>query len=96
MIKVENLTKDFKSYKKQPGFLGTVKSLFSKEVQIKRAVDNVSFTINDGEMVGYIGANGAGKSTTIKMMTGILVPTQGKCIVNGIIPYKNRQENAKK
>lgn len=95
MIKVENLTKEFRSYKKQPGFIGTVKGLFSKEFQIKKAVDDISFTINDGEMVGYIGANGAGKSTTIKMMTGILVPSKGNCVVNGIVPYKNRQLNAK-
>lgn len=95
MIRVENLTKEFKSYKKQPGFIGTVKGLFSKEFQIKKAVDDISFTINDGEMVGYIGANGAGKSTTIKMMTGILVPSNGNCVVNEIVPYKNRQLNAK-
>lgn len=95
MIHVENLTKEFKIYKKQPGFMGTVKGLFSKEVEIKTAVDNISFHIDEGEIVGYIGANGAGKSTTIKMMTGILVPTSGKCTVNGIVPYKDRQKNAK-
>lgn len=94
MIQVENLTKEFKIYKKQPGLKGAVKGLFSKEADIKKAVDNISFNIGEGEMVGYIGANGAGKSTTIKMMTGILVPTSGKCIVNGIIPYKDRQKNA--
>ncbi|MFL0266598.1 ABC transporter ATP-binding protein [Candidatus Clostridium radicumherbarum] len=95
MIHVENLTKEFKLYKKQPGFMGTVKGLFSKEVEIKTAVDNISFHIDEGEIVGYIGANGAGKSTTIKMMTGILVPTSGKCTVNGVVPYKERQKNAK-
>ncbi|MCX8132207.1 MAG: ATP-binding cassette domain-containing protein [Clostridia bacterium] len=95
MIHVENLTKDFKTYIKQPGFLGTVKGLFSREVKIKRAVDNISFDIEKGEMVGYIGANGAGKSTTIKMMTGILTPTAGTCNVNGIVPYENRKQNAK-
>lgn len=95
MIQVQNLTKEFKLYKKQPGFMGTVKGLFSREVEIKKAVDSISFNIAEGEMVGYIGANGAGKSTTIKMMTGILVPTSGSCTVNGIVPYKDRQENAK-
>jgi ABC-2 type transport system ATP-binding protein len=95
MIKVQNLTKEFKIYKKQPGFMGTVKGLFSREVEHKKAVDNINFNIAEGEMVGYIGANGAGKSTTIKMMTGILVPTSGSCTVNGIIPYKDRQKNAK-
>jgi len=96
MIHVENLTKEFKMYKKTPGFIGAVKSLFSREAEIKKAVDNISFHINEGEMVGYIGANGAGKSTSIKMMTGILVPSSGKCVVDGIIPYENRQKNAKK
>jgi ABC-2 type transport system ATP-binding protein len=95
VIHVENLTKEFKLYKKQPGLMGTVKGLFSREVEIKTAVDNISFHIDEGEIVGYIGANGAGKSTTIKMMTGILVPSYGKCTVNGIVPYKERQKNAK-
>jgi ABC-2 type transport system ATP-binding protein len=95
MIQVQNLTKEFKIYKKQPGFMGTVKGLFSREVELKKAVDNINFSISEGEMVGYIGANGAGKSTTIKMMTGILVPTSGSCSVNGIVPYKDRQKNAK-
>jgi len=94
MITVENLTKEFKSYKKYPGFNGTIKGLFSKEVVVKKAVDNISFHIGRGEIVGYIGSNGAGKSTTIKMMTGILVPTAGRCVVNGIIPYENRMLNA--
>ncbi|WP_099469322.1 ABC transporter ATP-binding protein [Konateibacter massiliensis] len=95
MIEVSNLSKEFKTAKKYPGFKGTVKSLFSNETVIKKAVSDVSFSIEEGEMVGYIGSNGAGKSTTIKMMTGILVPTAGKCIVNGIEPYKNRTQNAK-
>lgn len=95
MIKVENLTKDFKSYKKEPGFKGALKGLFKREAITKRAVDTISFEIKKGEIVGYIGPNGAGKSTTIKMMTGILVPTSGKCTVNGMEPYKEREKNAK-
>lgn len=94
MIKVENLSKEFKSNKKYPGFRGAIKSFFSKEYIIKKAVDNISFEIEEGEIVGYIGANGAGKSTTIKMMTGILTPTTGTVSVNGIIPYENREKNA--
>ena len=58
-------------------------------------MDDISFEINDGEIVGYIGANGAGKSTTIKMMTGILTPTSGRVYVNNLVPYENREENAK-
>ena len=95
MIKVENLTKEFKITKKYPGFKGAIKSFFSTEYTTKKAVDDISFEINDGEIVGYIGANGAGKSTTIKMMTGILTPTNGTVSVNGLVPYENRETNAK-
>lgn len=94
MIKVCNLTKEFKTNKKYPGFKGAIKSFFSKEYTIKRAVDNMNFQINDGEVVGYIGSNGAGKSTTIKMMTGILTPTSGSVEVDGVIPYEERTRNA--
>lgn len=95
MIKVENLSKEFKISKKYPGFKGALRSFFSTEYTIKKAVDDISFEINDGEIVGYIGANGAGKSTTIKMMTGILTPSSGRIIVDGVIPYENREKNAK-
>lgn len=94
MIKVCNLTKEFKTNKKYPGFKGAIKSFFSKEYTIKRAVYNMNFQINDGEVVGYIGSNGAGKSTTIKMMTGILTPTSGSVEVDGVIPYEERTRNA--
>lgn len=94
MIEVRNITKDFVSPKKYPGLRGAIKGLFSTEKVVKKAVDNISFTINDGEIVGYIGSNGAGKSTTIKMMTGILNPTRGECLINGIDPIKNRKQNA--
>lgn len=95
MIRVENLSKDFKINKKYAGFKGAIKSFFTSEYTVKKAVDNISFEINDGEIVGYIGANGAGKSTTIKMMTGILKPTNGIVSVNGLVPYENREKNAK-
>lgn len=94
MIHVENMSKEFISPKKYPEFKGALKGLFSNEKVRKLAVDNISFAIAKGEMVGYIGSNGAGKSTSIKMMTGILTPTSGKCTVNGIVPYENRQLNA--
>lgn len=95
MIEVKNLSKNFKVYNKGDGLLGAVKALLSRKFIIKKAIDNVSFKINSGEIVGYIGANGAGKSTTIKIMTGVLRPTSGDCIVNGIRPYISRKENAK-
>ncbi|WP_244833325.1 ATP-binding cassette domain-containing protein [Clostridium sp. BJN0001] len=95
MIEVSHITKDFISPKKYPGLKGAIKGVFSTEKVLKRAVDDISFKINDGEIVGYIGSNGAGKSTTIKMMTGILNPTKGDCTVNGVNPNKQRKINAK-
>ncbi|KON86031.1 sugar ABC transporter ATP-binding protein [Sporosarcina globispora] len=95
IIEVEHLMKDFMIAKRETGFLGAVKSLVKREHIKKEAVKDISFSIKEGEMVGYIGPNGAGKSTTIKMLTGILVPSSGSVKVNGIIPYENRQENAK-
>lgn len=94
MIEVKHISKDFVSPKKYPGLKGAIKGLFSNEKVIKKAVDDISFTISDGEIVGYIGSNGAGKSTTIKMMTGILAPTGGECLVNDINPSRQRKENA--
>lgn len=96
MIILENVCKEFKTLKKQEGLKGAFKGLFSRDHIIKKAVDNMTFTINEGEIVGYIGANGAGKSTTIKMMTGILTPSSGTVTIDGVIPYENRTENAKK
>ena len=94
MIRVNNVSKEFVSPKKYPGLKGAIKGLFSSEKISKVAVDDISFHIKKGEIVGYIGSNGDGKSTTIKMMTGILVPTKGECLVNGINPNKRRKENA--
>lgn len=95
MIEVNHISKDFVAPKKYPGLGGAIKGLFSNEKITKTAVDDISFTIEKGEIVGYIGSNGAGKSTTIKMMTGILNPTKGTCTVAGIDPSKNRKDNAK-
>lgn len=94
MIQVEHIVKEFVSPKKYPGLKGAIKGLFSTEKIHKMAVDDISFMIDEGEIVGYIGSNGAGKSTTIKMMTGILTPTKGRCLINGIDPSKDRMANA--
>ena len=91
MIHCSNLTKDYKSFKKT----GWLKLRRSKSAEVFRAVDNITFDIGAGEVVGYIGPNGAGKSTTIKMMCGILTPTSGELTVNGLVPYTNRQKNAR-
>lgn len=95
MIEVSHVSKDFIKYEKEKGLKGLLKGFFNAKKIVYKAVDDISFTIKEGEMVGYIGANGAGKSTTIKMLTGILTPTRGEIVVNGIVPSKDRQANAK-
>jgi ABC-2 type transport system ATP-binding protein len=94
MIIVKNLNKHFTIKKRKSGFIGSLQSLFYSESELIKAVDNISFSIGEGELVGYIGQNGAGKSTTIKMLTGILKPTSGEISVNGIDPSKDRDRNA--
>ena len=94
MIEVKDLKKNFIKYEKEPGFWGMLKGLFNVKKVVKKAVDGISFSIDEGEIVGYIGANGAGKSTTIKILTGILTPTSGTVTVNGVVPYKDRVKNA--
>ncbi|MBJ6363210.1 ATP-binding cassette domain-containing protein [Paenibacillus sp. GCM10012307] len=96
MIYVEGLSKEYKQFNRASGVIGTIKNLFSREHTIVKAVDNISFSIEQGEAIGYLGPNGAGKSTMIKMLTGILVPTSGKVTVNHLVPHKSRQEIAKR
>lgn len=95
MIEVKNLSKTFKVYKRNEGFSEAVKSLFSRKYETVQALTNISFNIDEGEMVGYIGPNGAGKSTTIKIMSGILNPDAGQCIINGRTPWKDRINHVK-
>ena len=96
IITVEHLSKHFKVYKRSTGFWGNLSSTVSRQHNIIKAVDDVNFTLDRGELVGYIGANGAGKSTTIKMLTGILVPTSGHIDVMGLTPYRHRKENTRR
>lgn len=88
-IEVTDLTKVFVNFKRREGVSGAFLDLFKRDYSRQVAVDHLSFAIKPGELVGYIGANGAGKSTTIKMLTGILVPTSGDVRVNGLVPYNN-------
>lgn len=74
MIDVKNVSKTYRLVKKQSGLKGALKGLVKRETIPVKAVDNVSFHIDKGEIVGLIGSNGAGKSTLIKMMIGILTP----------------------
>ena len=90
MIELKNVTKTFKVAKRTAGFGQALKSLFSRDYTYVQALNDVSFTVNDGEMVGYIGPNGAGKSSTVKIMSGILTPDSGECIINGRTPWKDR------
>lgn len=90
MIELKNVTKTFKVAKRTAGFGQAFKSLFSRDYTYVQALNDVSFTVNDGEMVGYIGPNGAGKSSTVKIMSGILTPDSGECIINGRTPWKDR------
>jgi ABC-2 type transport system ATP-binding protein len=94
VIEARELTKVFQVQKKDPGLRGSVKALFRPTYEAKTAVDHVGFEIAEGEIVGYIGVNGAGKSTTIKMLTGILAPTSGRASVLGRDPYRERIANA--
>ena len=95
MITMENVCKSYKVAKRNAGFGEAVKALFHREYEQIHALSNVSFTIRDGEMVGYIGPNGAGKSSTIKILSGILTPDSGTVLVDGRIPYKNRIEHVR-
>ena len=94
MIEVNELTKVFRKPIRGEGLSGMAKTLFSRKYDEIRAVDGISFTVPDGEIVGYIGATGAGKSTTIKMMCGILTPTSGTVRIDGVEPYRKRRQVA--
>ena len=93
MIELQHISKTFRIARRNSGFGEAVKALFKREYTEIHALSDVSFSIGDGEMVGYIGPNGAGKSSTIKIMSGILTPDSGTCTINGLTPWKNRAEH---
>jgi len=90
VIVLDRINKTFRRAKRNAGFGEAVKALFSREYEVVHALEDLSFTINDGEMVGYIGPNGAGKSTTIKILCGVLKADSGSCVVDGRVPWKDR------
>ena len=92
MIEIKNISKTYKVAKRKKGFLATFYSLFKREYKEIKALDNISFKVKEGEIIGLLGPNGAGKSTAIKIMSGILTPDSGTCLVNNYIPYKQRQK----
>ena len=93
-IVMNDVVKEFKVLNRHEGLKGSLRDLFSRDYKTVTAVDHISINIKPGEIVGYLGPNGAGKSTTIKMMSGVLEPTSGEILVNGVVPYKNRTRNA--
>ena len=95
-IEVEQISKTFRVAKKKSGLKESIKSFFKREFIDVKAVEDISFSIEEGEIVGYIGPNGAGKSTTIKILSGILIPDSGECKIAGMIPWEDRVRYVKK
>src|SRR5438034_547233 len=89
-IAVSQLSKSFRTYKKQPGFVGAIRGLFRRKYEQTLAVQDVSFSIEPGELVGFLGPNGAGKTTTLKMLAGLLYPTSGSARVLGYVPWERQ------
>lgn len=95
LIEVNHLVKSFKVAEKEKGLKGALKNIVSRKFKTVNAVNDISFSIEKGEIVAYIGPNGAGKSTTVKMLSGILTPTSGDILINGLSPQKNRKQVVK-
>ena len=95
-IEVKHLSKSFKVAKKESGLKAAIKSFIKREYMNVKAIEDISFSIEKGEIVGYIGPNGAGKSTTIKILSGILLPDSGECKISNMVPWKQRVEYVKK
>ena len=95
-IKVEHISKTFKVAKRKNGVKDAIKSFFKRDYKIVEAIKDVSFSIEEGEIIGYIGPNGAGKSTTIKILSGILTPDSGEVTVDGVTPWKEHCKYVKK
>ncbi len=95
MIEVKNIKKTYRVARRDSGMKNAMAALFRRDYKIINALDDISFTIGDGEMIGYIGPNGAGKSSTIKVMSGILTPDSGTCLINNRIPWKDRKHHVR-
>ena len=95
LIEVKNINKTFKVVKKEKGKFATLKQFINRKYNYIKAIDDISFSIDEGEIIGYIGPNGAGKSTTIKILSGILVPDNGEVLINGYIPWIDRKKYVK-
>jgi ABC-2 type transport system ATP-binding protein len=96
LIHVQHLVKEYKTFDRREGLSGAFRDLFDRQYKTLRAIEDVSFDIERGEMVGYIGANGAGKSTTIKCLCGILYPSSGTVTVDGRVPWIDREAHVQR
>lgn len=96
IIEVSHLTKIFRLYKKDPGLLGSIKSLFHRKYSEFKAVSDISFSIEEGELIGFIGPNGAGKTTTLKMLSGLIAPSTGQVRVAGYTPFDRKPDFLRK
>jgi ABC-2 type transport system ATP-binding protein len=96
VLEMNGVSKTFEYYKKEVGLKNSLKNLFRREKLYKKAVDNFSFTVEEGEILGFLGPNGAGKTTTLKLLSGILYPSDGDALVMGHIPWKREKEFKKK
>src|SRR5436853_7346035 len=92
LIDVQHLTKEYRTHKRTGGLAASLRSVFRRQYETARAVDDLSFAIDAGERVGFLGPNGAGKTTTLKVLSGLLYPTAGEAHVLGFVPW--RRENA--
>lgn len=95
MIQLKGISKTYKVARRSAGSFEAVKSLFHRDFTYIKALDQISFSIQDGEILGYIGPNGAGKSSTIKIMSGILTPDAGSCEIDGLIPWRQRKAHVR-
>lgn len=96
MIEMKGISKTYRIRKREAGIGSAVKALFTRDYTEIHALKEMSFTIPDGQIVGYIGPNGAGKSTTIKILSGILRPDSGECTINGMVPWEDRKKYVSK
>ncbi|MBI2622879.1 MAG: ATP-binding cassette domain-containing protein [Candidatus Levybacteria bacterium] len=96
VVSVSHLSKYYQVHQKEPGFIGSLKSLLARHYETVKAIDDISFEISEGELVGFIGPNGAGKTTTLKCLSGLLYPTNGRISVLGFTPFQRKKEFLKK
>ncbi len=96
MIELHDICKSYRVARRDAGFGKAVRALWHKRYEKVQALKDVSFTVPDGEIVGYIGPNGAGKSSTVKVMSGILTPDSGSCVIDGLVPWRDRKQHVKR